>query len=147
MPAAAAVEEQDHGRDIEGTDEETLPPCKQSRVARFFDWVDMILSKTTKLVLYILEGIGVYWVFHFMWLYDNALNMVATATTPDKISQAKEMVGMIKTSVDSTYAVVLGLCAALPGLIASLRTIRKVKEIKQTTTKSESKNEAPDQPA
>jgi len=126
------------------------------RVARLFEWLDTVLSYTTKLVLYTLEAIGVYWIFHFLYLYDTAIDMAQIAKTPESLAHAKDLVGLIQVSVESTYKVVIGLCTALPGLIAALRTVKKVQEVKQAaklqdlssiSTPPAPNQAGPDQPA
>jgi len=124
--------------------------CNKSRVARGFMWLDMVLSKTTKLVLYSLEGLGVFWLIHFIVQYNGAIDMARGAATPEALNHAKMLIDIITKAVESTSKVVIGLCTVLPAFIAALRTVRKVRETRynyqnwQSTLDTE---EGPDQPS
>jgi hypothetical protein len=103
----------------------TSRDCKQSRVARVFMYIDMVLGKCTRLLLWILECAGVFWIYTSVTRFSEAIDAIKVATTPEALSKATTMLDAARKAAESTNSIVIAFCAALPGVIGALQIIRK----------------------
>ena len=103
---------------------EPAPSCDNSKVARFFGWVDLVLGKCTRLLLWMLECAGMVWIYLSMTRFGEALDMVKAANTPALSEKARLYMDAVKLSAESINTIVIALCAALPSVIGALKALR-----------------------
>lgn len=94
-------------------------------VSNLFTNVDYVLDKFTRAWLYILELLGFGYVLYLITQFKYGLDLYKAATTPELRLAAKEYVQVVKTAAESTNGIIVGLCIAIPSVIAAMRTVRK----------------------
>jgi hypothetical protein len=112
---------------------EPTPPCENSKVARFFGWIDLVLGKCTRLLLWMLECAGMIWIYLSMTRFREALDMIKAAETPILAEKARIYMEAVKISAESTNTLVIALCAALPSAIGALKALRNKQKQKEGT--------------
>ena len=100
------------------------PSCEESKVARFFAWIDLVLGKCTRLLLWMLECAGMIWIYLSMTRFREALDMIKVANSPALAEKARIYMDAVKVSAESTNTLVIALCAALPSAIGALKALR-----------------------
>ena len=105
--------------------QEILERPKLSWIGRFFLWLDYnILSKSTKLWMYLLEALGIVAICIVMFQFDKGLKMIVDAKTQFQINQAKLFVDTVKSSAQPIATMVATICGALPTIIGVLRSLK-----------------------
>ena len=104
----------------------SIPEDKTSLVGRIFEKVDEILSRTTVLLLWGLEFLGIAWLSLSIGRFNKAIIMMQKAETAEKLNQAKELLNAIKVSADATNGMIVAFCVGLPAFVGGLRALRKI---------------------
>jgi len=94
-------------------------------VGNLFTNIDFVLDKFTRAWLYILELLGFGYVLYLITQFKYGLDLYKAASTPELRLAAKDYVHVVKTAAESTNGIIVGLCIAIPSVIAAMRTIRK----------------------
>ena len=104
---------------------EILEKPKLSWIGRFFIWLDdNILSKTTKLWMYMLEGLGVFAICVIMYQFSEGLEMIVSAETKLELDKAKLFVDTVRSSAQPIGTMVATICGAIPTIIGVLRSLK-----------------------
>jgi len=94
--------------------------------------IDAWFQRITKLWMYTLEIIGLCWIYHFVWKFSGAINMVKVASNKFELQRANDVLEAVKIATESTSSVILAICAAVPGMIAAMRVVKKKINISNT---------------
>jgi len=101
------------------------PAPEDTAIGRFFQWLDMLLSKFTRTWMYILEIMGMSFLYYYQYRVDEALTMLKVAETEDTVLRATKYLDQIHISFGNIAIYVVVFCALMPVIIATLRTVRK----------------------
>lgn len=100
-----------------------VPTMKQRLVTRFFNWLDPILSRSSKLWMYLLECVGVLAVVVLLSFAVAGFTMIVWYDR----DRGKELVEAVVSSANSLQVLIVGVTGALPAIIGLLRQKNKDK--------------------
>lgn len=99
---------------------------KGSWVGRFFQWLDdNILSKTTRLWMYILEVSGVVVIFMVLFEYKVGFNLILKAETPVDLQRAQMFIDAVSNSATPLSVMVATICGAIPTVMGVFKSFNK----------------------
>jgi hypothetical protein len=75
--------------------------------------------------MYLLEMVGLYWIYHFIWKFSDAIEMVKVSSDDFTLTRANAVLEAVRVSAESTSSIILAICAAVPGIIAAMRIVKK----------------------
>ena len=96
------------------------------RVGRIFQWIDdNILSKTSRLWMYLLEVVGVVVIFVILNRFLAGLDMLMDAKTELALKKAQLYIESVKQGATPIAAMVATICGAIPTVIATFKSLNK----------------------
>jgi hypothetical protein len=103
----------------------TNKPMKLSWIGKVFDWIDFnILSRSTRLWMYLLEILGIVAICIIIYQFNKGLNLIVAAKTDFEIKKAKMFVDAVKSSAGPISAMVATICGALPSIMGIFRSLK-----------------------
>jgi len=109
--------------------ETSLTP-KCSWVGRAFQWIDdNILSKTSRLWMYLLEIVGLVCISIILSKVDNGLLLISEAKTELDIQKAKMYVDALIQLAPALASMIATICGALPLAIGAFRSLKSKWEL------------------
>lgn len=102
-------------------------------IGKLFDWFDKtILSKTTRLWMYLLEAAGVIVIFIMIGEFQKGFKMVLEATNEIELKRAQLFIDAVKNSATPIATMVATICGATPVVIGALRSLKTKWSIQDT---------------
>lgn len=99
---------------------------KISWVGRAFQWLDdNILSKTTRLLMYVLECAGVVAIFIIIYEFRHGIALIEIATDDFSLKKAESIVGSVKDFASPLAIMVTTICGAIPTVMGVFRSLKK----------------------
>ena len=94
-------------------------------IGKIFDWLDEnILSKTTRLWMYLLEIAGVVVIFIMVSEFQKGFEMILKANTELELKKAHLFIESVKNSAGPIATMVATICGAIPVVIGALRSLK-----------------------
>jgi len=94
-------------------------------IGKIFDWIDeTILSKTTRLWMYLLEVVGVVVIFIMVNEFQKGFDMILKANTELELKKAHVFIESVKNSAGPIATMVATICGAIPVVIGALRSLK-----------------------
>lgn len=105
------------------------PEERKSRVlwvGHFFQWLDdNILSKTTRLLMYVLEFSGVFAICIIIYEFRHGIALIEIATDDFSLKKAESIVGSVKDFASPLAIMVTTICGAVPTVMGVFRSLKK----------------------
>lgn len=99
---------------------------KVSIVGRVFQWIDdNILSKTTRLWMYVLEIMGIISIIVVLLKFTQGLNMITNAQNDVDFHRAELYLSYVRDCIAPIATMVATICAALPTVMGVFRALKK----------------------
>ena len=97
-----------------------------SWIGRVFVWIDdNILSKTTRLWMYLLEVAGIVFIFIIIKKVNVGLQLVADAQTHLDLKKAEMYVDSLASLAPAVATMVATICGAIPVVMGIFRSLKK----------------------
>lgn len=97
-----------------------------SWVGRFFQWLDdNILSKTTRLLMYMLEVAGVVAIFLILYEFRHGIKLIQHATDDFSLKKAETIVTSVKDFASPLAIMVTTICGGIPTVMGVFRSLKK----------------------
>ena len=99
---------------------------KISWVGHFFQWLDdNILSKTTRLLMYLLECAGVVAIFIILYEFRHGVKLIEHATDDFSLKKAEVIVTSVKDFASPLAIMVTTICGGIPTVMGVFRSLKK----------------------
>ena len=96
-----------------------------SWVGKMFDWIDFnILSKSTRLWMYILEITGIVAICIVIYQFNKGMQFLIQAKTDFEMQKAKMLIDAVKSSAGPISAMVATICGAIPSIMGIFRSLK-----------------------
>ena len=106
-------------------EEKVVETRKLSWVGRVFDWIDFnILSRSTRLWMYILEITGIVAICIVIYQFNLGLQLLIKAKTTFEIEKAKLLIDAVKSSAGPISTMVATICGAIPTIMGIFRSLK-----------------------
>jgi len=103
---------------------ENITKC--SWIGRFFQWIDdNILSKTTRLWMYVLEIVGIVTIFIMIGEFRTGFELILKANTDLELQKAHMFIEAVRGSAGPIASMVATICGAIPAVMATFRSLKK----------------------
>jgi len=106
--------------------EESKSKKKCSWVGRFFQWIDdNILSKTTRLLMYVLEFAGIFAIYMILHEFIQGIDMMTGAANEFELQKAQLIVDSVKEFASPLAVMVTTICGAIPTIMGVFKSLKK----------------------
>lgn len=107
-------------------------PC-DGRTARVFDWLDVVLTKATKFLMWIMESLAFIYAFKLLGHYETGLQMIKSGL----VDQGIAYTNAVQIATSSTSNIVIALGVGIPTIISGFKTLKKSKWYKSSSKVAE----------
>lgn len=106
-------------------EEKKVETRKLSWVGKMFDWIDFnILSRSTRLWMYILEITGIVAICIIIYQFNLGLQLLIKAKTTFEMEKAKMLIDAVKSSAGPISTMVATICGAIPSIMGIFRSLK-----------------------
>ena len=98
----------------------------KSIIGRFFQWIDdNILSKTTRLWMYLLEMSGIFAIFIVLFEVKSGFELLYNSTTELEIQKAKLLLDSVTNAATPLATMIATICGGIPVVMGVFRSFNK----------------------